>query len=370
MKYDIVSAQGATVQHQTIQTDDLYSRFMEYCEGLKDTTIKGYAVAIRHFIEWIRVNGIRQPKRADIIAYKDSLKNERSEKTGAPLAPGTQARYLRACKMFFKWASAEGLYLNIADNIRAPKIRQDNTHRDALAEEDVRRILGSIDRTEPQGKRNYAMILLCVTGALRIIEIQRADIGDIKTIAGEKVLFIQGKGRDEKDEYKKLVPEVEAAIEDYLSTRPGARKSDPLFTGTSNRRGRDDDGTVSGRITEPGISRIIKTVFRAAGYDSDRITAHSLRHTAVTMDLKAGATLQEAQHFARHASPTTTGIYAHNLDRAKDHSEQNVYNQIFGIKTEEPGALDQIRQLLGAMPDNELQDALRAVLKEQHSRIA
>lgn len=363
MKYDIVSAQGATVRPQQIQADDLYSRFMEYCADRKDTTIKGYAVAIRHFIEWIRVNGIRQPQRADIVAYKNSLKTEISEKTGAPLAPGTQARYLRACKMFFKWASAEGLYLNIADNIRAPKIRQDNTHRDALAEEDVRRILGSIDRREPQGKRNYAMILLCVTGALRIIEIQRADLGDIKTIAGEKVLFIQGKGRDEKDEYKKLVPEVEAAIEDYLSTRPTARKTDPLFTGTSNR-------AQGCRITEPGISRIIKEVFRAAGYDSDRITAHSLRHTAVTMDLKAGATLQEAQHFARHASPTTTGIYAHNLDRAKDHSEQKVYNQIFGIKTEEPGALDQIRQLLGTMPDNELQDALRAVLIEQHSRIA
>ncbi len=353
-----------------IETADLYSRFMAYCADRKGTTIKGYAVAVRHFLAWIQRAGIRHPQRADIIAYKDSLKNERSEKTGAPLAPGTQARYLRACKMFFKWASAEGLYMNVADNIRAPKIRQDNTHRDALEESDVRRILDSIDRRDAQGKRNYAMILLCVTGALRIIEIQRADIGDIKTIAGERVLFIQGKGRDEKDEYKKLVPEVEAAIMDYLSTRPGARKSDPLFTGTSNRRGRDNDGTVSGRITEPGISRIIKTVFRAAGYDSDRITAHSLRHTAVTMDLKAGATIQEAQHFARHASPTTTGIYAHNLERAKDHSEQNVYNQIFGIKEEQPSALDQLREILGTMADDELQGALRAVLKEQHSRIA
>jgi integrase/recombinase XerC len=265
--------------------------------------------------------------------------------------------------MFFKWASAEGLYPNVADNIRAPKIRQDNTRRDALAEKDVQRILGSIDRDTTQGKRDYAMILLCVTGALRIIEIQRADLGDIKTIAGERVLFIQGKGRDEKDEYKKLVPEVDAAIEDYLATRPHARKADPLFTGTSNR-------AKGCRISEPGISRIIKTRFRAAGYDSERITAHSLRHTAVTMDLKAGATLQEAQHFARHASPMTTGIYAHNLDRAKDRSEQNVYNQIFGIRREAPDSMEQLRALLAAMQPGELQTALRAVLREQHSRIA
>ena len=307
---------------------DLYNRFMLYCADRKETTIDGYQVAIKHFLAWIQNNGIAQPAREDIIAYKNALSTETSEKTGAPLAPGTQARYLRACKMFFKWTAAEGLYPNIADNIRAPKIRQDNTHRDALEENDVIRITQSIDRTTAAGKRNYAMILLAITGALRIIEMQRADIGDLKTIAGERVLFIQGKGRDEKDEYKKLVPEVEAAIMDYLSTRPDAKKGDPLFTSTSNR-------AKDKRITEPGISRIIKDVFRAAGYDTNRITAHSLRHTGVTMKLKSGATIQEAQHFARHASPTTTGIYAHNLDRAKDHSELDVYNQIFKPQTKD-----------------------------------
>ena len=105
---------------------DLYNRFMLYCADRKETTIDGYQVAIKHFLAWIQNNGIAQPSREDIIAYKNALSTETSEKTGAPLAPGTQARYLRACKMFFKWTAAEGLYPNIADNIRAPKIRQDN----------------------------------------------------------------------------------------------------------------------------------------------------------------------------------------------------------------------------------------------------
>ena len=319
-------------QPDTIRTQgnptELYNRFMLYCADRKETTVDGYQVAIKHFLAWISKEGITQPTREHIIAYKNALATDPSEKTGAPLAPGTQARYLRACKMFFKWTAAEGLYPNIADNIRAPKIRQDNTHRDALEENDVIRITESIDRTTQAGKRNYAMILLAITGALRIIEEQRADIGDIKTIAGEHVLFIQGKGRDEKDEYKKLVPEVYEAIMDYLSTRPDAKKGDPLFTSTSNR-------AKDKRITEPGISRIIKDVFRAAGYDTNRLTAHSLRHTGVTMKLKSGGTIQEAQHYARHASPTTTGIYAHNLDRAKDHSEMDVYNQIFKPQTKD-----------------------------------
>lgn len=330
MSYDVMTIQN---ELEAQPVPDLYKEFMAYRADRKETTIAGYKVALKHFFAWIQRNAIREPRRADIIAYKNALLTERSDKTGGTLAPGTQARYLRAVKMFFKWAASEGLYANVADNICAPKIRQDNTHRDALREKDVRRILDSLDRNTATGKRDYAMILLSVTGALRIIELQRADISDLKTIAGEPVLFIQGKGRDEKDEYKKLVPAVVDAIKDYLATRPDAKSGEPLFTSTSNRPGKDATGAPTKRISEPGISRIIKTRFRAAGYDSNRITAHSLRHTGVTMLLKSGATLQEAQHYARHASPNTTGIYAHNLEREKDHSEQRVYDIIMGKDT-------------------------------------
>ena len=72
---------------------------------------------------------------------------------------------------------------------------------------------------------------------------------------------------------------------------------------------------------------------KAAGYNTHRLSAHSLRHTSVTFLLEAGATIQEAQHHARHASPETTGIYAHNIDQRKDHSEQRIYDYLFGSET-------------------------------------
>lgn len=352
MNTALVTVNGSTPATAGRFSSELFARFMDYCD-VKDTTLQGYTVAIRHFMRWIAAEGITQPTREDVKAYKEHLATACSE-NGKPFKAGTQARYFRACKLFFKWASSEGLYPNVADNLKAAKIRQDNTHRDALDENDVKRILCSIDRTTEQGKRNYAIVLLCVTGGLRIIEVQRADIEDIKTIAGQPVLFIQGKGRDEKDEYKKLVPDVYAAIMDYLQARGAYKKSDPLFTGTSNR-------AKGQRITEPGISRIIKTVLVSAGYDSDRITAHSLRHTSVTLLLKSGATLQQAQHHARHADPATTGIYAHNIERAKDQSEQKIYNQIFN-----PGAQDAQAaavQILATMNPAALADALAYLQK-------
>lgn len=310
----------------------LLNSFIEYT-SVKETTLQGYKVYLRHFAQWTQENGITRPTRADIKAYKGHLDTYTSPRTGKPLAAGSRAQYLRACKHFFKWTAAEGLYPDIADHIKGAKHTTHTRHKDALSAQDTKAILNTIDTTTTTGKRDYCMILLAITGGLRIIEMQRANIEDLKTIAGEKVLFIQGKGRDEKDEYKKIPEGVADALAAYLATRPNARKGDPLFAGTSNR-------AKDQRITEPSISRIIKTALRAAGYDSDRITAHSLRHTGITLLLQSGATLQEAQAFARHADPKTTEIYAHNLDRAKDKSEQAIYNQIFtpGTPTAPPEA--------------------------------
>lgn len=312
----------------------LIERFKAFIQ-VKETTEKSYAVCLTCFSEWLRDNGIHQPQRADVQAYVKWLASPHPRRQRTDRAPqetpiitysaGTQARYLRAVKTFFKWAASEGLYPDIATNIRGAKVRADNTKRDPLLKNDAKALLDSIERGTQTGKRDYAIILLCITAGLRIIEIQRANIGDIATVAGEAVLFIQGKGHDEKDAYKKLTPEVNEAIRDYLRTRSTRDAAAPLFAGIGNR-------AKGQRLTEPSISRIVKNRLVNAGYDTHRITAHSLRHTSVSFLLEAGATLQEAQHHARHCDPKTTEIYAHNLDQRKDHSEQRIYDYIFDVE--------------------------------------
>jgi integrase/recombinase XerC len=248
--------------------------------------------------------------------------------------------------MLFKWAATRGLYPNIADGVKGPRIRQDVHHRDALAEDDCKRILDSIDRSTEVGKRDYAIFLLCLTCGLRTIELERAKIEDLRTVAGRCVLAVWGKGRDEKDALVNVEAPVEEVIKDYLQVRPGARPGDPLFMSTSNR--------AKGRgITRQSLSRIIKGRLRAAGYDSPRITAHSLRHTAITEYIKTGGTMQGGQRFARHASMNTTMVYFHDEDAAKDHGGQRIYNAIMG-KDSQPD--------LQAMLANLRPDQLQTVL--------
>jgi integrase/recombinase XerC len=84
-----------------------------------------------------------------------------------------------------------------------------------------------------------------------------------------------------------------------------------------------------GLYTE-SISRIIKTHFRNVGMNSDRLTAHSLRHTAATLNLLNGGTLEETRQMMRHTSINTTMIYNHAIERAKNNSEKRTAFAIFG----------------------------------------
>ena len=122
---------------------------------------------------------------------------------------------------------------------------------------------------------------------------------------------MQGKGREEKTEFIKVTAAAEKAIRDYLKARGAAKEAEPLFTSTSNNN-------KGQRMTTRSISAISKSCLKRAGYDSPRLTAHSLRHTAVTLSLLAGRKLEEVQQFARHANIATTMIYNHSLDMEKN----------------------------------------------------
>ena len=301
-----------TVKKNEVLNYELFNRFISFIDG-SQRTIEAYKKNIKQFIKWLTNNNITEPTRADILAYRESLKTN--------LKPATVQSYIIAVRQFFKWAEQEGIYKNIAENIKGAKIDREHK-KDALTTAQIKDILKKIDKRTIQGKRDYAIISLTVTGGLRTIELQRANIEDIRTLANNTVLYIQGKGREEKTEYIKLTAPVEKAIRSYLNAREEADIKAPLFTSESNRN-------TGGRLTTKSLSRIIKNTFIKAGYNSERLTAHSLRHTAGTLNLLNGGTLEETQQLLRHSNINTTMIYLHHIERANNKSEERITNAIF-----------------------------------------
>ena len=72
---------------------------------------------------------------------------------------------------------------------------------------------------------------------------------------------------------------------------------------------------ANGKMTGKGINDVVKALGKAIGVE---ISAHVLRHTAITSALEQGQTLQKVQAYARHASPNTTILYFHDRTLLSD----------------------------------------------------
>lgn len=300
----IIETQARALEPAAI-TEDMYQRFIDFVDA-SQRTVEAYRASLKQFALWMADNGIiDKPTRVDIISYKNYLLESGHK-------PTTTQNYMCAVRLFFRWTAQEGLYPNIADNVKSVKL--DRAHKkDALTASQVRTVLdvASTRCDTLQGLRDYAIFRLMVGCGLRDIEVSRANVDDLRPAGDKPALYIQGKGRTERTEAVILPEKAERAIRAYLAKRGPVRAEEPLFVSTSNNnRGQ--------RMTTRSISGIIKAQLRAAGYDSDRLTAHSLRHTAVTGALIGGEELDSAKQFARHSDVGTTMIYSHRLDGAKN----------------------------------------------------
>lgn len=289
----------------------LLKRFLEYLDA-SEKTVQTYTRALRQFFKFLYENNITQPQRTDVLAFRDNLKDKGRK-------PTTIKSYIVAVRLFFQWTNQEGLYPNIAEKIKGAKL--DQAHKkDYLTTEQIKDVLNNIDISTVTGARDYAIISLMVTGGLRTIEVSRADMEDIRNVGDSPALYIQGKGREEKTEYVKLPLQVFKAIGRYREMLD--KQHEVLFTSTSNNN-------KGQRLTTRSISGIVKKRLKEAGYTSDRLTAHSLRHTAGTLNLMNGGSLEETQQLLRHSNINTTMIYLHHLERSKNQSEKRIADALF-----------------------------------------
>jgi integrase/recombinase XerD len=288
-------------------SEELISRYIGSLD-IKPRSRETYSKATKHFIEWLNLNNITSPDRQDIIAYKAELLSS--------YTACTVSSYMTAVKSLYRWLEGEKISPNIANGIKGAK-HQQGFRKDALSPEQANNVLATMGKETLEELRDFAIVNLLTRTALRTIEAQRANIEDIRSEGGATLLYIQGKGRDSKDAFVLLTENALRPIRKYLKARGETKESEPLFISLSDRN-------HGGRLSTRSISRIAKTSLVKAGYDSSRLTAHSLRHTAVTLSLLGGASLQYAQQLARHSNINTTLIYAHNIDRINKAAEKNI----------------------------------------------
>jgi site-specific recombinase XerD len=71
------------------------------------------------------------------------------------------------------------------------------------------------------------------------------------------------------------------------------------------------------RLSARSIYTVVNRAAKRAGL-TEKVGAHTLRHTGCTLAIEAGASLQQVQSHARHKNLETTMVYVHQRDRLKE----------------------------------------------------
>jgi len=162
----------------------------------------------------------------------------------------------------------------------------------------VQRLLDRYGRNTPEGRRNYAVLVLLARLGLRACEIVALNLDDLDWDNGR--INIRGKGG--RLAQLPLPCDVGEAIALYL--RFGRPRC------TCRRVFLRHRAPVRGFAHSITVSTIVRRALINAGVDSVRKGAHLFRHTLATDLLRQGVSLDGIGELLRHQSPNTTALYA------------------------------------------------------------
>lgn len=328
-------------------TADHSARYLRY-RARRLRSGRGDLAALRHFIAFLRREGVvpaekiavrqltpidrcaqryehylreaRALARATIVNYVPFIRNFLKDRFGdgpvmlSRLCAGDVVRFVRrqaprlhrkraklmtsALRSFLSYARYCG---DVAVDLAAavpivPNWSMTSIPR-AIAPDQVRQLLASIDRRTPIGRRDYAILLLLARLGLRSGEVVSLKLDDIDWNAGQ--LTVRGKSGHRSE--LPLPPEVGKAIAAYLQRGRSHSTSRCLFLRAK--------APVRGFQGASGVGSIVRHALQRAGIDAPTTGTHQFRHGLATEMLRKGASLGEIGDVLGHRHPQTTKIY-------------------------------------------------------------
>ena len=271
---------------------------------VKKITADNYRRKINLWFRWMSAQkyDVRSATTKMVLEYKNHLLD-----TGH--SSFTANGYMVVIKLFYKYCAAHRYCDDIARDVKS-NFKMTGKNKLPLSFQQSHRLLASIDTTTVLGKRDKLMIALMLFNGLRTCEVERMDIKDCGTREDVPIIYIQRKGKSDKNEMIVLHPECVRMFEDYISERD-FQAHEPLFI-----THRPQDREVL-RLSRNMIARIVKNRLKAIGINDPKISAHSLRHTFGSLLIEQGVDIEDVRELMGHSSTNVTKIYVELAQQRK-----------------------------------------------------
>jgi site-specific recombinase XerD len=313
----------------------VFAKFLELEVGdgaASADTIKSYLSQSKMYCAWCKDNMVPllEADKHDIKLYRQYLIDENYK-------VGTIANKLSIVHTFYQAAIAHGLIaINPAAGVKAPTKRVDPASNISFLElDELELLLEEIESQLVRAKTNKQRLPILrdrvLVGVMSLEGCRTVELHNLKL---EQILH-QGQRTGLKVFAKRasrIVPLTDSLtqqLEEYLLMRRTVlrrkiKSDDYVFVSLSNN-------SKNQQLSRRSIRAIVDRYLIATGlkYKEGRtLSAHSLRHTAGTQALRAGADLRQVQDLLGHADPRTTSIYAHVGDRWENNPGEAVEEKL------------------------------------------
>jgi site-specific recombinase XerD len=261
--------------------------------SLSKATISNYVPFIDDFLKDRFGAGPVRPSRlcaADVIRFVQSRARRLHVKRAKLMTT--------ALRSFFQYARLRGeVTLDLAAAVPIVASWSMTSIPQAIAPEQTKRLLASVDRKTAMGRRDYAILLLLARLGLRAGEVAALELDDIDWSAGQ--LSVHGKsGRRSQ---MPLPADVGRAIAAYLRHGRPQCASRRVFLRSK--------APVRGFQGASGVTSIVRHRLQRARITAPTYGAHQFRHGLASDMLRQGASLAEIGAVLGHQHPDTTRIY-------------------------------------------------------------
>lgn len=257
-------------------------------------TIHSYHLYLHRFLIYLNQNnviGLNEISESNILSFIQSLN---------PHLLATKALALGILKGFLNHLFREAL-IEIDYSVIIPKVNYDKQPKlpSVFSKEEVSTLLGSIDRANPLGKRDYAILLLATKLGLRTSDIVALKF---ENIIWEKNIIEFNQVKTKKHITLPLLPEVGNALIDYMKYGRPISDEPHCFLQLLPPHDKINNSSVGGLVRFNLKRAGIKIGDRKHG-------PHSLRHSFAEKLLSNKATLPVISEALGHSSSESTMYY-------------------------------------------------------------
>ena len=267
-----------------------YLHFCRHHKGLAENTLQQIELFLRRFDHFLHTRQINHWEQIDLHSIDLFVRQQASHKVRRVQRVHTILRG------FLHYLYQQGhLKRDWGFALRSPRqYRLARTPR-ALAPDQVLGLLESIDRQQPGGRRDFAVVLMAATLGVRCQEMATLRLEDLHW-QQQTVRFQHRKNRQPL-RLPLARPLIEALVDYLKQERPPESSHREVFLRRTAPRGPLRPGSLAG---------LIQSRMRRAGIAA---SAHQLRHAFASELLRVGVGYSTLQELLGHCHLTSTQVY-------------------------------------------------------------